>query len=155
MKVLILTPLLAILTGCAVTQYQGYAGPARPDKEVAIVRLWTPTETNVFSSPGLLMLEVDGNPAGDVGRSSHAYLLPGEHKFKVGFIQVRTHNLLCGALCDAIFNKPAEFKATVFSGKTYVPKYINDEKGTVVLEEQSANFDSTCLNPRQYTPERC
>jgi len=155
MKVLTLISLLATLTGCAVTQYQGYAGSAKPDKEVAIVRLWSPTQTNVFSSPGLLMQEIDGKSAGDVGRSSHAYLLPGEHEFKVSFIQVKAYNLLCGALCDTIFNKPAEFKSAIMAGKIYVPKYINGENGTVILEEQADDFDRTCLNPREYAPERC
>lgn len=155
MKALTAIALIATLTGCAVTPYQGYAGSAKPDKEVAIVRLWTPTQTNVFTSPGLLMQKIDGNAAGDVGRASHAYLLPGEHEFQVGFIQVKAYHLLCGAICDTIFNKPAEFKSLVMAGKIYVPKYVNDAKGSVILEEQSDNFDRTCLNPREYTKERC
>jgi hypothetical protein len=155
MKALTAIALIFALTGCAVTQYQGYAGSAKPDIEVAIVRLWTPTQTNLFTSPGLLMQRIDGNEAGDVGRASHAYLLPGEHEFQVGFIQVKAYNLLCGAICDAIFNKPAEFKSVVAAGKIYVLKYVNDARGTVILEEQSDNFDRTCLNPREYKKERC
>lgn len=151
----VIYPLLLALSGCSVTQYQGYEGPAKPDKDVAIVRLWTPTQTDIFSSPGLLIQKVDGNTAGDVGRSSHAYLLPGKHQFQVEFIQVKAYNLLCGAICNAIFNKPRQFEGTVVAGKVYLPTYINDEKGTVVLEEQSGDFDRACLNPRDYSPERC
>lgn len=101
------------------------------------------------------MQKIDGKEAGDVGRSSHSYLLPGEHEFQVGFIQVKAYNLLCGALCDSIFNKPAIFQANVEAGKIYTMKFINDEKGTVVLQEQSEHFDKTCLNPREYSKERC
>ena len=52
------------------------------------------------------------------------------------FIQVKAYNLLCGALCDSIFNKPRTFKARVEAGRTYVLKYVDDEKGTVVLEDK-------------------
>ncbi|MBI2276486.1 MAG: hypothetical protein HYU74_03970 [Dechloromonas sp.] len=155
MKALTAIALITTLSGCAVTPYQGYAGSAKSDKEVAIVRLWTPTQTNVFSSPGLLMQKIDGNAAGDVGRASHAYLLPGEHEFQIKLIQVKAYNLLCGALCDAIFNKPVEFKSIVEAGKIYVPKYVNDTKESVILEEQPESFDRVCLNPREYTKERC
>lgn len=144
-----------VISGCAVTQYQGYSGSAKPESEVAIVRLWTPTETNVFSSPGLLVQKIDGKDVGDVGRASHAYLLPGEHEFQVGFIQVKAHNLLCGALCDAIFNKPAVFKANVKPGKIYTFRFINDKNGTVILQEQPDSFNRICLNPREYVKERC
>lgn len=144
-----------VLSGCAVTQHQGYEGPAKPESELAIVRLWTPTETSVFSSPGLLMQKIDGKEAGDVGRSSHSYLLPGEHEFQVGFIQIKAYNLLCGALCDSIFNKPAIFRANVKAGKIYTMKFINDQKGTVVLQEQAEGFDRRCLNPREYSKDRC
>jgi hypothetical protein len=152
-KAIVLAALL--LAGCAVSDYQGYSGAPKPDSEVAIVRLWTPTTTDIFTSPGLLAREIDGKPAGDVGRASHAYLLPGEHEFQVGFIQVKAHNLLCGALCDSIFNKPATFKATVQAGRTYFLKYVNDEKGTVILEDKGTGYDKRCLNPREYKPDAC
>jgi len=147
--------LLALLAGCAEISYQGYSGTPRPDSELAIVRLWTPTTTNVFSSPGLLMKEIDGHAAGEVGRTSHAYLLPGDHEFQVGFIQVRAYNLLCGALCDAIFNKPRTFKATVEAGHTYLLKYVDDEKGTVVLEDKGTKYDPRCLKAREFREAKC
>ncbi|UXY50595.1 hypothetical protein [Pseudomonas tohonis] len=96
---------LLALSGCSVTQYQGYEGPAKPEKDVAIVRLWTPTQTDIFSSPGLLIQKINGNTAGDVGRSSHAYLLPGKHQFQVEFIRVKTYNLLCGAGATGVVEK--------------------------------------------------
>jgi hypothetical protein len=142
--------LLVLLGGCAEVSYQGYSGSPRPDAELAIVRMWTPTTTNVFTSPGLLMKSIDGRPAGDVGRTSHAYLLPGEHEFEVGFIQVRAHNLLCGAICDAMFNKPRTFKATVEAGRTYVLKYVNDEQATVVLDDKGTDYDPRCLKAREF-----
>ncbi|NWD66980.1 hypothetical protein HX870_05120 [Pseudomonas gingeri] len=101
------------------------------------------------------MQKIDGRAAGDVGRSSHAYLLPGKHQFQVEFIQVKAYNLLCGAVCNAIFNKPAEFESTVVAGKVYVPKYMNDGKGIVTLEEQPADFKQVCLNPREYRSAGC
>ena len=58
--------IVVFLAGCAEVSYQSYSGTPKPDSEVAIVRLWTPTTTNVFTSPGLLMKEIDGRPAGDV-----------------------------------------------------------------------------------------
>jgi hypothetical protein len=146
---------LLLLAGCAEVPYQGYAGAPKPETDVATVRLWTPTTTNVFSSPGLIMRQIDGLPAGDVGRASHAYLLPGEHEFEVGFIQVKAYNLLCGALCDSIFNKPRTFRAKVEAGKTYLLKYVNDDQGTVVLEDKGANYDKTCLKAREYSKDRC
>jgi hypothetical protein len=147
--------LVVLLGGCAEISYQGYAGSPKSDSELAIVRLWTPTTTNVFTSPGLLMKEIDGRPAGDVGRTSHAYLLPGEHEFQVGFIQVKAYNLLCGALCDAMFNKPRTFKATVEAGRTYLLKYVNDEQGTVVLEDKGPNYDPRCLKAREFRDAKC
>lgn len=142
--------LLVALGGCAEVSYQAYSGSPKPEAELAIVRMWTPTTTNVFTSPGLLMQEIDGRPAGDVGRTSHAYLLPGEHEFEVAFIQVRAYNLLCGAVCNAIFNKPRKFKATVEAGHTYLLKYVNDEQGTLVLDDKGTEYDPRCLRAREF-----
>jgi hypothetical protein len=109
-----------LFAGCAEVPYQGYVGGAKPETEVATVRLWTPTTTNVFTSPGLIMQKIDGIQAGDVGRASHAYLLPGEHEFEVGFIQVKTSNLLCGALCNSIFtNQPLSRPWSNREGSTF------------------------------------
>lgn len=147
--------LVLVLAGCAEISYQGYSGTPKPDSDVAIVRLWTPSTTNVFTSPGLIVNEIDGRPAGDVGRTSHAYLLPGEHEFQVRFIQVKAYHLLCGALCNAIFNKPRTFKATVEAGQIYLLKYINDEKGTVVLEDKGPDYDRRCLKAREFKDAQC
>lgn len=155
MKKLLFPFALLLLVACAEVPYQGYSGAPRPEAEVATVRLWTPTTTNVFSSPGLLMQKIDGLPAGDVGRASHAYLLPGEHEFEVGFIQVRAYNLLCGALCDSIFNKPRTFRAKVEAGRTYLLRYVNDEKATVVLDDKGSSYDKSCLKAREYSKDRC
>ncbi len=143
------------LVACAEVPYQGYSGAPKPETEVAVVRLWTPTTTDVFTSPGLIMRQIDGSAAGDVGRASHAYLLPGEHEFEVSFIQIKAYNLLCGALCDAIFNKPRTFLASVEAGRIYLLKYVNDDKGTVVLEDKGSNYDKSCLKAREYAKERC
>lgn len=132
--------LLVLLGGCAEVSYQAYSGNPRPYSELAIVRKWTPTTTNVFTSPGLPMKSIDGRPAGDVGRTSHAHLLPGEHEL----------NLLCGALCDAMFDKPRTFKTSVEAGRTYLLKYVDDEKGTVVLEDKGTNYDPRCLKAREF-----
>ena len=155
MKRFITSVLIFVLSGCAVTQHQAYDGPAKPESEVAIVRLWTPAETSPLSSPGLLMKKIDGKEAGDVGRSSHAYLLPGEHEFQVKFTQIKAYNLLCGALCDSIFNKPFIFQASVESGKIYTMKFINDQNRAVVLQEQTNSFDRKCLDPLEYLKEHC
>jgi len=144
-----------LLVACAEVAYQGYAGTLKPETEVAIVRLWTPSTTSLFTSPGLRVGRIDGLPAGDAGTTSHAYLLPGEHEFEVSFIQIKAYNLLCGALCDAIFNKPRTFRASVQPGRVYLLKYVNDDKGTVVLEDKGSNYDKSCLKAREYTKERC
>src|SRR5215467_5025639 len=102
---------MAVLAGCAEVTYQGYAGQPKAAPSVAVVPLWPPTQSKIFSSPGLIVLSIDGVEAGSVGRTSHAYLLPGEHELEIKFIQVKAYNLLCGALCDAIFNKPRIMKA--------------------------------------------
>jgi hypothetical protein len=101
------------------------------------------------------MRQIDGAPAGDVGRASHAYLLPGEHEFEVAYIQIRAYNLLCGALCDAIFNKPKTFRAAVEAGKVYLLKYVDDAAGTVVLEDKGSGYDRSCLLARDWKKERC
>lgn len=78
-----------VLAGCAEISFRQYSGAPKPDAEVSIVRLWTPTTKNIFVSPGLIVEKIDGVEAGSVGRTSHAYLLPGEHELQVRFIQVK------------------------------------------------------------------
>ena len=142
--------LVALLfSGCAEITYQNYPG-AKSEAEVSIVRLWTPTTTNVFTSPGLLVLKIDGIDAGSNGRTSHAYLTPGEHEFEVKYIQVKAYNLLCGMLCDAIFNKPKIFKATTRAGGVYTLRYVNDKDGTIVLDDRGASYDRRCLRAREF-----
>jgi hypothetical protein len=46
-KVFILLPVF--LVACAEVPYQGYPGAPKPETEVAVVRLWTPTTTNIFT----------------------------------------------------------------------------------------------------------
>lgn len=151
----LLALLSLFLAACAEVPYQAYSGAAKSETDVATVRLWTPTETSAFTTPGLIVLQIDGAPAGDVGRASHAYLLAGEHEFQVKFIQLKVYHLLCGRLCDAIFNEPRTFRAPVEAGRVYVLKYVNDEKGTVILEDKGANYDKSCLKAREYAKERC
>src|SRR5438046_5762830 len=127
----------ALLAGCAEITFQQYPGPARPDADVSIVRLWTARTKNIFVTPGL----IDGVEAGSVGRTSHAYVLPGEHEFQVRFIQVKRYRLLCGALCDAIFNKPKLVKAATLPGHVYTLRYIDDRDGTVVLHDPAPAYD--------------
>src|SRR5438128_5513403 len=70
----------ALLAGCAEITFQQYHGPARPDADVSIVRLWTARTKNIFVTPGLIVEKIDGVEAGSVGRTSHAYVLPGEDR---------------------------------------------------------------------------
>src|SRR5207249_8657270 len=67
-----------LVAGCAEITFQQYPGPARPDADVSIVRLWTARTKNIFVTPGLIVEKIDGVEAGSVGRTSHAYVLPGE-----------------------------------------------------------------------------
>jgi hypothetical protein len=142
--------ILPIVAGCAEESVQGYAGPAKPESDVSIIRLWTPTTTNIFTSPGLLVLTIDGKDAGSNGRTSHAYVLPGEHELQIHYIQVHDYNLLCGALCDAIFNKPRSIKASTQAGHTYTVRYVGDEKGSVVLDDRGEHYDPVCLRARTF-----
>ncbi|WP_220811787.1 hypothetical protein [Pseudomonas paralcaligenes] len=139
-----------ILSGCAEVTYQQYSGAPRSNAEISTVRLWTPTTTSVFKSPGLLVEKINGIEPGPFGRVSHAYLEPGEHEFQVKYMQIKSYNLLCGALCDAIFNKPATFKASTLPGHTYTLKYINDNQGTVTLEDKGTEYDPRCLEVREF-----
>jgi ABC-type sulfate/molybdate transport systems ATPase subunit len=41
------------------------------------------------------------------------------------------------------------------AGKTYLLRYVNDDKGTVVLEDKGDNYDTSCLKAREYAKERC
>lgn len=145
-----LLALIPILSGCAEESLQQYAGAARPESEVSIIRLWTPTTTNVFTSPGLIVEKIDGKDAGSNGRTSHAYVLPGEHELQIHYIQIHGYNLLCGALCDAIFNKPHFIKATTQPGHTYTVRYVDDEKGSVILDDRGEHYDPVCLRARTY-----
>src|SRR5438046_5034024 len=72
-----------LVAGCAEITFQQYPGPVRPDADVSIVRLWTARTKNIFVTPGLIVEKIDGVEAGSVGRTSHAYVLPGEHEFQV------------------------------------------------------------------------
>jgi hypothetical protein len=147
-----LVPIVSMfaVAGCAEVTYQGYAGEPKQSTDIAVVRLWTATQSNIFSSPGLIVLSIDGVEAGSVGRTSHAYLLPGEHELEIKFIQVKAYNLLCGAICDAIFNKPRIMKVTVAAGHTHTMRYVNDEQGTVALDDRGASYDGRCLLAREY-----
>src|SRR5213593_3525981 len=101
-RIAVIVTAMVILAGCAEISFQQYAGTPKPDAEVSIVRLWTPTTRSIFVSPGLIAEKIDGVEAGSVGRTSHAYLLPGEHEFQVRFI-----------------NKPKIVKATTLPGHAY------------------------------------
>ena len=138
------------IVGCAEVALQRYDGPERPTTEVSTVRLWTPTATNIFDSPGLMVKAIDGKPVEDYGRASHAYLLPGDHQFEIHLMKVSGHNLLCGAACDAIFNKPQIVQAATQAGRAYTFRYVNDEKGTVVLDDKGAQYDPRCFKAREF-----
>ena len=139
------------LAGCAEISFQHYSGSAKPDAEVSIVRLWTPRTKNIFVSPGLIVEKLDGVEAGSVGRTSHAYVLPGEHELQVRFIQIKGYHLVCGALCDAIFNKPKIVKATTLPGHVYTLRYIDDREGSVVLDDRGTDYDRRCLKAREFS----
>jgi hypothetical protein len=147
---LALLAIVVLLCGCSEMSVRGYEGPPKPDTEVAIIRLWTPRTTNIFQSPGLIVELIDDKEAGANGRTSHAYILPGEHKLQIRLIQVKAYNLLCGALCEAIFNKPQIITATTRAGHTYTVRYINDQNGTVVLDDRGDRYDPVCLAARTY-----
>jgi hypothetical protein len=134
--------LLAIVTSsCAVVSLKMYEGPPKPDAEVSIVRLW---------GPAVIVQKIDGKDAGVRGTESHAYVLPGDHEFEVKLIRIRGYHLLCGALCDAIFNKPKIVKGATQPGHTYTLKLLNDEQGNVVLDDRGTSYDPVCLEPRNY-----
>src|SRR5207247_10805517 len=95
-----------LVAGCAEITFQQYPGPARPDADVSIVRLWTARTKNIFVTPGLIVEEIDGVEAGSVGRTSHAYVLQGEHEVQVRFIAAKGYHLLCGGVGDALFTNP-------------------------------------------------
>src|SRR5437773_7578289 len=59
-----------LVAGCAEITFQQYPGPARPDADVSIVRLWTARTKNIFVTPGLIVEKIDGVEAGSVGRTS-------------------------------------------------------------------------------------
>lgn len=64
--------------------------------------------------------------------------------------RIRGYHLLCGALCDAIFNKPKIVKGPTQAGHTYTLTFLNDEQGNVVLEDRGTSYDPVCLDPRNY-----
>ena len=131
----------AALGGCATVALQLYDGPPRPAADVSTVRLW---------GPGVIVQKVDGKDAGVKGTESHAYLLPGEHTFEVKLVRIRGYHLLCGILCDAIFNKPKVVTGRTEAGHSYTFRFVNDEAGSVAFEDKGANYDPVCLDPRNY-----
>jgi len=150
-RIAVIVTAMVILAGCAEISFQQYAGEPKPDAEVSIVRLWTPSTKNIFVAPGLIVEQIDGVEAGSVGRTSHAYLLPGEHEFQVRFIQIKSYHLVCGALCNAIFNKPKIVKATTLPGHVYTLRYIDDAEGSVVLDDRGTDYDRRCLKAREFS----
>ena len=141
MKVIVLLLAVLLLTSCATISLQLYDGPPKSDSEVSIVRLW---------GPSVIVTTIDGKDAGVRGTESHAYLLPGEHTFEVKLIRILGYHLLCGALCDWIFNKPRIVKANTEAGHTYTVKFLNDEAGNVAIEDRGVSYDRLCLDPRQF-----
>ena len=150
-RMAVIVTTMVILAGCAEISFQQYPGAPKPDAEGSIVRLWTPTPKNIFVAPGLIVEKIDGAEARSVGRTSHAYLLPGDHEFQVRFIQVKSYHLACGALCNAIFNKPKIVKATTSAGHVYTLRYIDDAEGSVVLDDRGTDYDPRCLKAREFS----
>ena len=141
MRVIALLLAMIALTSCATVSLQLYDGPPRPESEVSVVRLW---------GPAVIVQKVDGKDAGVRGTESHAYLLPGDHRFQIKIMRIRGYHFLCGALCDSIFNTPKIIVARTEAGRTYTVKFLNDEAGNVILEDRGTSYDPLCLDPRRY-----
>ena len=133
--------LAMVSTSCGTIALQMYEGPPKPEAEVSIVRLW---------GPAVLVQKIDGKDALVRGTESHAYLLPGEHTFQIKRMKILGMNLLCGMLCDAIFNAPTTLTARTEPGRVYTFKFMNDEVGSVVIEHRGPDYDRVCLDPRRY-----
>ena len=140
-RVIVLLLSLVTLTSCATVSLQLYEGPQRPDSDVSIVRLW---------GPGGIVQKIDGKDAGVRGTESHAYLLPGDHTFELKLMRIQAYHVLCGALCDAIFNKPRTVTARTEAGHAYTFNTLNDEAVTLVIEDKGTSYDPLCLDPRRY-----
>lgn len=41
-------------------------------------------------------------------------------------------------------------KATTLAGHAYTLRYINDEKGTIVVDDHGTNYDPRCLKAGEY-----
>src|SRR5947199_8582172 len=65
-----------LVAGCAEITFHQYPGPARPDPDDSIVRLWTTRTNNIFVTPGLIVEKLDYVESGSVERTYHAYVLP-------------------------------------------------------------------------------
>lgn len=93
-----------------------YDGPPKPDSEKSIVRL--------LGQAGIVQ-KIDGKEAGVKGIESHAYLLPGDHTFEIKMMRIQDYHILCGALCDSIFNRPRVVRARTEGGHSYAFKALN------------------------------
>ena len=141
MKALALLLPSLMLASCATVSLQMYGGPPKPESEISIVRLW--------GQAGIVQ-KIDGKEAGVKGTESHAYLLPGDHTFEIKLIRIQGYHILCGALCDSIFNTPRVVKARTEGGHSYTFKALNDEAVTIVIEDKGTAWDPLCLDPRRY-----
>ena len=95
------------------------------------------------------MEKIDGKDAGSNGRTSHAYVLPGEHEWQVHYIQYMATT--CAA---ARYVMPSS--TSLISLKrprslvTPMVRYVNDEKGSVVLDDRGEHYDTVCLKARTH-----
>jgi len=132
---------MSLLTSCAVEALKMYDGPPKLDTDVSILRLW---------GPGVMVLKVDGKDAMVKGTEGHAYLLPGDHTLEVKLVKLAGYNLLCGALCDSIFNRPKTVETSTQAGRSYTVRYVDDAAGTIAIDDKGTNYDPLCLDPRRY-----
>jgi len=135
---------LLSIAGCATISEHMYEGSPKPESEVSTIRTW---------GNAVLLEKVDGKPLQSPTRESHLYILPGDHDFQLHVMKIQAYHLLCGALCDAIFNKPHFVRATTLPGHTYTFRFLNDEQGNVAIEDRGEHYDPYCLEPRSYNPK--
>jgi hypothetical protein len=84
-----------------------YEGTKQSDSEVSISCTW---------ATAVILEKVDGKELQANIRESHVYVLPSDHEFQIHVIRLRAYHFLCGALCDAIFNKPRFVRASTLPG---------------------------------------
>lgn len=134
MKRIICIILATGLLGCGAHFKHIYEGNPKPEAELAVVRTW---------NQGILIRSLDDYRVS--GTDHYLYLVPGEHEFNFNLGGLKAHNLICGLLCDEMFDKNIS-KYQLVAGHTYIPVF-DAENEKIEMKDMGTDYNLACHNP--------